>query len=675
MKAKHLLIAIFLMLSATMSAQTYFWEAFDDGQMPPTGWTLEGLTAQWAVSNSANAGGSAPEGVFNYIQQNTTTRLISPVADLSGLTTVKFSFRFFYDWYSNPAPKFGVATRSNSGTWTSVYEKTPTGNMGPQQVDIDITNTDVGSPTFQICIYLTGNMYNLDYFYVDNMLLFNPLNKDAAMISLGGTPTHFSDPVEVKGSIMNTGLTVINSLDIDWQLDNGPVYSSSFTGLSLATQQTYDFTCSDILNAVIGAHVLKVWIRNVNGSPDDYHGNDTLSKAMYKICHAVPRKPLFEEFTSSTCSPCKTFNLGFVPWCNTNEDNITLVKYQMNWPGSGDPYYTEEGGVRREYYGVGYVPDLYCNGSQVPTDMAAVQNAYDQEILKLGMMKIAATHTLNGHIITVDASVLPFSDFPNCMVQIVVMEKVTHNNATTNGETSFEHVMMKMIPDANGSAFSFTDRVPVNITETVDLTGTHVEEWDDLIVAVFVQHISTKEVYQSAYSIENGTLANEARLASIMQDGQPIPGFLPDVFDYEVRVPSGTVIVPEITATPIDTNETVIVIPAVELPGTTSIDVFAQDLMTHNQYNVEFIIGGVGFGDQQVSNVNVYPNPTSGLIRIMNANHSKITVFATDGTTLMHISDFAGSSINLGSLPGGVYMLSVEKPDQTVIKKKIVLVK
>lgn len=673
MKTKHLLLAFLIMLSSVAHAQTFFWEAFDDGQMPPAGWTFEGLSAQWAISNTNNAGGSAPEGVFNYVNQNTTTRLVSPVVDLTGLTTIKFSFRYYYDWYSNPGPKFGVATRSNSGTWTSVFEQSPTGNMGPQQEDITINNSDVGSSTFQICIYLSGNMYNLDYFFVDNMLLFNPLNKDGAMISLGGVPTYFSAPVPVKGTIMNVGITTINSLDVEWQLDNGPVHSSGFTGLAIATQQTYDFTCTDLLSALIGSHSLKVWIKNVNGTPDDFPGNDTLGKSVFRICHSIPRSPLFEEFTSSTCNPCKTFNLGFVPWCNTHEDDITLVKYQMNWPGSGDPYYTEEGGVRRTYYGVGYVPDLYCNGSQVATDMTAVQVAYDQAILQAGMFKIEATHTLNNHIINVDASIVPFSDFTNCMVQIVVMEKITHNNATTNGETSFEHVMMKMIPDANGTTFNFSDRVPVNINETVDLTGTNVEEWNDLIVGVFVQDIATKEIYQSTYSVENGVPGTEARLASIKQDGVLISGFSPDIFTYESRLPSGTIIVPEITATPIDTNETVIIVPANELPGATTIDVFAEDLMVHNLYTVNFIIGGVGMGDQKVQAVNIYPNPSAGNLYIGNAAHSSIRIFASDGTMMMQVPDFTGTTINLKSFPSGVYMLSIEKPDHSIIRKKIVL--
>ena len=37
------------------SAQTFLWESFDAGQMPPQGWTLNGLEAQWTANNSNNA--------------------------------------------------------------------------------------------------------------------------------------------------------------------------------------------------------------------------------------------------------------------------------------------------------------------------------------------------------------------------------------------------------------------------------------------------------------------------------------------------------------------------------------------------------------------------------------------------------------------------------------------
>jgi hypothetical protein len=673
MKTKILLFALFMPLIQLSYGQSFIWEAFDGGQMPPQGWSINGLPAQWAIGNSATAGGSAPEGKFTYIQQTTTTRLISPMIDLTGLTTVKFSFRHMYDYYGNPAPKVGVATRSHNGAWTSVYEVTPTANIPAQQINIDITNTDVGQSEFQICVYLNGNMYNLDYYYLDNMLLFNPLAKDATIISLGSTPSYFKDPVEVKGTIMNVGLATITDAEVQWQFDNGPVYTSTFTGLSIATKQTYEFTCSDLLNTPLGLHDLKVWINNINGTPDDFTGNDTLQKQVNKVCYVVPAVPLFEEFTSSTCAPCASFNSGFVPWCSSHENDITLIKYQMSWPAPGDPYYTAEGGVRRTYYGVNAVPDLYCNGGNVVTSVPDVQNAFDQAGLQIGMMKIASTHSLSGHIITVNATVLPFYNFSNCRVYIVVMERVTHNNHMTNGETSFEHVMMKMIPDADGTTVNLTDRIPINITQTIDLTGTHVEEWTDLIVGVFVQNYATKTVYQSAYSVENGIFAEEARLASMAIDGTPLADFSSDNFSYAVTLQPEILTVPDISALPIDENATVIIVPAYELPGTTTIDVFGENLEAHNLYYVNFVYSEVGINAVKQQSLSIYPNPTRGNIYLMNATHAHISIFSSNGSLVKSYPDFTGTTIDMKPLTNGIYTLVIERPDHTTIRKKIVL--
>ncbi len=55
--------------------------------MPPAGWTIENLQNQWSVSQSSNAGGTVPEGKFNWTNTTAVTRLITPEIDLTGLTT------------------------------------------------------------------------------------------------------------------------------------------------------------------------------------------------------------------------------------------------------------------------------------------------------------------------------------------------------------------------------------------------------------------------------------------------------------------------------------------------------------------------------------------------------------------------------------------------------------
>jgi hypothetical protein len=672
MKRKLLLFAAILFSCSTLFGQAFVWEAFNAGQMPPSGWTIDGYADQWSISNSDNAGGTSPEAMFTYIDATGTTRLVSPSIDLTGLTSVKLSFRHYYDFYA-AGPKIGLATRSNNGSWNVVWEVTPSGNVGPQKKDFDITNSDVGSSNFQFCLYITGYLYNLDYWYLDNILLFNPLNLDGGLVGLT-TQTYFKDPVPVTGTIMNFGNTTITSLEMNWQLDGGPVYASTFAGLNIPTLGTYDFSCTDLMDAQIGAHNLMVWINKVNAAIDDDQGNDTANKTVNKVCNTIPRTPCFEEFTSSTCGPCASFNSGFVPWCQSHDDQITLVKYQMNWPGAGDPYYTQEGGDRRNYYGVSWVPWLETNGSFVNTDIGSVQDAFDEAITKPGLLDIAATHSLSGTTMTVTANVLPFANFVNLRLHIIVFEYITTQNVATNGETEFHHVMMKMMPDAFGTVVYLTDRVPYTLTLSADLAGTNVEEFTDLGVLVLVQDFITKEIYQSVYSEEDAVYGTDAHLSSIEVNGSAIAGFDPNTFTYDYTLPGGSTTVPPVVGIPVDPNATVIVIPAYILPGTTTIDVFGEDNLSHNVYSVNFA-WAVGQNESTPDPFRLYPNPSAGTVFITGADHSRISVTSASGIEWVRTDNFTGTSLNLNSLPSGVYFLNIRKTDGSVIRHKVVIVK
>lgn len=670
MKIAGCIITCFLFLGLFASGQTYLSQDFSSGAMPPAGWSINGMAAQWTVTQSNNANGIAPEANFTY-GTGTDTQLISPEIDLTGLTSVHLAFTHFYDWFSNPAPKVGVATRSgSSGAWHTVWQITPLGDLGPSQMDIEITNSDVGSSQFQFCFFLTGNMYNLDNWFLDNVILINPLAINGVLASISQTPVYFSNPTHVKGVLENTGSTVINSAEIDWQLDQGDIHTTELTGLAVPTFGIVEFTCEGLMNPPIGLHKLTVWINSVNGVPDQNHSDDTLSKNVNKVCYSVPRKPLFEEFTSCTCLPCAFFNTSFVPWCDSHENNITLIKYQMNWPGVGDPYYTAEGGIRRDYYGVTWVPWLECDGRFTDTDMGAVQNAYGPDSTEVSRMNIAATHTLNDHNINVNVSVLPFGNFPGSRVYVAVVERTTYNNVGSNGENSFDHVMMKMIPDAAGTQVNLTDRTPFTYTASVDLTETHIERWDDLLVEVWVQNGFTKEIYQSAYSLENGVLNTENQLDNLLVDGSSIPGFSPEILSYTYGVPSGVSLVPEVQAIPKDSTEIVIVIPSATIPGTTTIDVFAQNNVAHNQYAVNFF-SVTGLQEPKDAYISVYPNPVSGFVYIRGAEHARISIVSPVGATVKQIKDFTNDRIDLSGLANGVYTLKLEIPGKAVVSRKI----
>lgn len=304
MKNFYLIIS-FIFLSWMSNAQTYLSEDFSSGQMPPSGWTIQTYPNQWSCAPTNKAGGTAPEGKFTYIQGNNTTRFISPVVDLTGLTTVTLMFNHMYDWYGNPAPKLGVATRTGSGAWNSVWEVTPTSNIAAQTKVLSITNSDIGA-NFQFCFYLTGNFFNMDYWYVDNIDLMTPANLDAALSSINLPPyIEINQPTTLTGKVKNMGNTNITSFDVIYSIEGGTEVSDSYTGQNLALGQSYSFTHGTPINiANSGSYKVDVKIQNVNGGSDENPGNDTLSAYIGVVPYSPARKVFCEEATGTWCGWC-----------------------------------------------------------------------------------------------------------------------------------------------------------------------------------------------------------------------------------------------------------------------------------------------------------------------------------------------------------------------------------
>lgn len=508
---KALLFLLACTLGMNLFAQVLLQQDFSSGQMPPTGWMVFGNTSNWVISQTNYAGGITPEAkVKNSPSFNGTMRFISPSVNTSGQTVVIIQFKHVFDHVDDNSTAFTIAvdTRSNNGTWHNVWSVAATSDISAETVTIPVNNTDVGSSNFQFCLYVTGSSQNFKFWQFDDIQVLDPLSVDAGMASII-IPTSFVGSHLLQGKFVNVGETPVSSVNVNWEAIPGEVHTTSLSGLNVTTGNTYQFTCEDSVSVAPGVYDLKVWITGVNGlsTPDDNPANDTLVKSISVPEHMSYRRPMFEEFTSSTCSPCASFNAGtFNPFVAQHGDEITLVKYQMNWPGSGDPYYTAEGGVRRQYYGVNAVPDLYTDGKVTSTNSSAVNNAFNTSKSTITYIDIESQHEIQENNVVINANILPYASYDNVTVYIAILERVTTGNVASNGESEFHNVMMKMVPDAEGTAVTLTANQPLNLQFTQDMSSTNVEEMDDLRVAIFVQDNSTKVIYQSNYSVETGSM-------------------------------------------------------------------------------------------------------------------------------------------------------------------------
>ncbi len=425
------------------------------------------------------------------------TRLVSPAVDLTGISSVVFSFKHALDNYQG-ANTIGIATTSDGGTtwnqgWSQSYNTSSSWEVSQQ-----ITTSDIGQANVQFCIFFNGSSYNINDWFFDDITVFTLENLDlgleAATLPLftGSGETTFG----IK--VFNYGVTTVTSLEATYEVEGKEPVTETFTvNIPSIGTSIVNFTTTTLL--IPGSYNVNYSINLVNGQTDDDADNNTLSNAVCVAYGTAERKPMIEHFSSSTCSPCVTPNVQMHTFCNNNEGRYTYTKYQMNWPGNGDPYYTTEGGVRRNYYSVNAVPMAFLDAESL--SFSNVQNQFDQHAQIPGFMDIRGSFTVEGNNISVIADIMSYIDV-NARVYISVNEKETHGNVGTNGETSFHHIFMKMLPNAEGTTIDFVGGEMQRLEFTQDMSGTHVEEMSDLEVSIWVQNYLTKEIFNSHFAYE-----------------------------------------------------------------------------------------------------------------------------------------------------------------------------
>jgi hypothetical protein len=108
------------------------------------------------------------------------------------------------------------------------------------------------------------------------------------------------------------------------------------------------------------------------------------------------------------------------------------------------------------------------------------------------------------------------------------------------------------------------------------------------------------------------------------------------------------------------------------IPGTTTLDVYAQNNSYHNLYNVGFIYPN-GIEGMEVNAVSVYPNPAMDRVFITGAAHARITLYSCTGEEIQKAENFTETFISLSGLSKGIYILKIEKPDGEIIQTKLVI--
>jgi hypothetical protein len=191
--------------------------------------------------------------------------------------------------------------------------------------------------------------------------------------------------------------------------------------------------------------------------------------------------------------------------------DYNYLKFQMNWPGSGDPYYNADNGNRRTLYNFNSIPYWRVDGV-VFDPRAWNQFDYDTTSDRLSAYAMSSRFWVTNRDVNVDVTINPTANVNNTNLRlfVAVAEKLTTGNTGGNGETQFHHVVHKMLPNGNGNTVG---ALTANTPRTFNLgytfpAGRVPEQMSDLMVVSWIQDISTKEVFQSDEAVSYGLSAN-----------------------------------------------------------------------------------------------------------------------------------------------------------------------
>ena len=505
---KTLLFALALLLSVTMFAQnraSLINETFD-GETLPSGWSIDGLGASnWSIASSNKAGGAANELLLYWNPQfNGVSRFVSPALDLTNVESLAISFKHYFDNYGGTSA-IGIATSSDGTTWNQAWQQNYS-TSGQYSVSEIISTADMGKDNVKICIYFSGDSYNINNWYFDDIEAFTLENLDLRLLSVDIPTIMDKGELDITFTVQNIGLTTIESftasyLDISCKDDYCRTMKEETFTTSLAPMEKKQFTFSESITLNPGTYNLPIEIINVNNTTDDDNNNNDLTKKFFVAMSNTNRTPMIEHFSSSTCGPCVSVNYAMNQLTNKYLGQFAYVKYQMNWPGTGDPYYTEEGGTRRFYYGVDGVPMVFLDGASQGY-AAITENVFLQCLETPAYADIRGAFNVEGNTINVTADFMSYVQMENVKAFVAVNEKVTTGNVGSNGETEFHHVMMKMLGSADGNEITIKAGEYQRLEFSFDLSSTNVEDMNDLEVALWLQDYNSREVYNGHFAYE-----------------------------------------------------------------------------------------------------------------------------------------------------------------------------
>ena len=679
---KTLLLTIALLLNVVVFSQsraTILSESFDKTSLP-SGWKVMGKgSSNWSVTNTDRAGGSPNElDLFWDPNFNGISRMVMTPVDLTNVPAIAISFKHHLDYYPyyEGTCTIGVATSSDNGsTWNTAWSKEY--NKTDRYVVNEILSTaDMGKDNVLICIYYEGSTDNINSWQFDDILVFSQEKNDIETLSID-VPSNLGNGYnDITFTVRNLGSSTIESFEAKYNTEGNDMFVTETFKTNIEPFGTEQFTFEKTNLFSEGDVTLNVEVTSVNGSDDNFIDNNSASKDIFVGLSTVQKIPMIEHFSSSTCFPCVFTNKNMDTLTQNNAGKYTYVKYPMNGPAPGDPYYYSECNTRRSYYNVKNVPTLFLDG--IKTEDPMPQEKLDKSYNSPSFFDIRGSFTLDGNTITVIADFMPYIDINNLRAYITVNEKTTTKNIGSNGETEFHHILMKMLGSASGTKLDFEAGTYQRLEFSYDMSSTNVEELDDLEVAIWIQNPSTKEILNSHFAYEytkHVYPAQNVNITTIGEDPKAVVSWeapsqgTPDGYNIIIDGKlikeniKGLTFTDEASAWNIyDGLRHIVEVAAIYEGGRRAVSAIGE---INNVVNIN------EFKENQIT-CDIYPNPAKDELTISTeANVEEIAIYDIYGRTVSQQVNMTTrqQAVDVANLETGIYFINIKTDKGNIVRR------
>jgi len=536
-----LLLLLFIgNLSAQATREIYLAEDFSSGTFPPAGWSIDSNAANWGAYAAANAGGSVPELRFAWSPRfNGSTYFISPALDTSGESTLLLDFRQFVDHYQS-GYTVGLATRSAQGAWNTAWSLSPSSNLGPEQKTVTINNADVGATDFQFAFFFSGDTYNINFWFLDNVKLYSLFPYDLALTA-STLPVHaeagssVTPACTVKNMGMNP-LTAMVSLNVYCNgelVAQNPDYFISYLSPGATQTATAPVFTPSLPNKLYSFNFSVSSLEDVV----DNNLSDNLLIAHVNTWAGARQMVVLEIATGGWCPYC--------PGAAIMADDFVAQGYNVAVieNHNGDPYANDSSNSRNNYYGVsGYPTGIFDGVLKQTGGQASVvypplyqQRSQVKTPLNISIFGVEADSPTNYDVTIRLDKFAPIAQ-ENLVLHLVLTESDIAYN--WQGQTHLNFVNRMMYPTWLGTPIHLANTPNGRIDYVLSMATDASWVIANCELVPFIQDLDTKEIIQAnkikLIDMISPPVANDD--AAVIPVGTRLTGNYPNPFNPQTTI-------------------------------------------------------------------------------------------------------------------------------------------